>query len=249
MNFTLPDDLTKVKLKHELVEIKNTDKGFTEHWSKSRATNVANFPHPSRVALIGGPSSGKTFLIKHLILHQRPMFQEMYVIHGDSDCTTEFEDMDVTLMMEEFPEIGFWDGKVKTCIVLDDVEYSKLSKEQEARMNKLFRYGSSHKNITIYVTHQNFYSLPVLIRKLCNVYVLWRPRSLMELRTIAHRVGYSAKALDYIFEHVCTEHRDSLCIDHHHNSPAVLRKNLWEKIELPKELSTFLPPKVKEVDK
>lgn len=247
---TLPDDLAKVKLKQELVEIKNTDKsGWTEVWNEARKKDWSNFPHPSRIALIGPPSQGKSFVMKHLILHQRPMFRELYVIHGDGDHTTEFNDMEPTMMMEEFPPIDFWDGAVKTCVIIDDVEFSSLSKEQTARMNKLFRYGSSHKNITVYVSHQSFFDLPVLIRKLCTTYILWKPRSVVELKTIANRVGYTAKALDWIFENVCNKHRDSLTIDHHHNTPAILRKNLWTSVELPRELASFIPPKIKELEK
>ncbi len=239
-------DPTKIKLKQELVDIKNTDKAkWTENWKKKGSGDIANFPHPSRVALIGPPSVGKSFLMKHLILHQRPMFREVYIIHGDADCTTEFEDIEPTMMMEEFPPIEFFDGNVKTLLIIDDVEFSSLSKEQLGRMNKIFRYGSSHKNLTVYVSHQSFFDLPVLVRKLCNVFILWKPRSVVELKTISNRVGYTAKALDYIFENICTDYRDSLCIDHHYNSPAVLRKNLWSKIDLPKELSTFNPPKIK----
>ena len=232
-------DPTKIKLKQELIDIKNTDKAkWTETWTKPayKSQDLANFPHPSRVALIGPPSVGKSFLMKHLLLHQRPMFRELYIIHGDGDCTTEFDDVEPTRMMSEFPPIDFFDGEVKTLLIIDDVEFSSLSKEQEARMNKIFRYGSSHKNITVYVSHQSFFDLPNLVRKLCNVYVLWKPRSVSELKTIANRVGFTASQLDWIFENVCAEYRDSVCIDRHINAPSVLRKNLWEPFELPRGL-------------
>jgi hypothetical protein len=52
---------------------------------------------------------------------------------------------------------------------------------------------------------------------------------------------------DWIFENVCHGFRDSLCIDHHNNTPARLRKNLWEAFELPTELNKFCPPKVKDI--
>jgi hypothetical protein len=161
------------------------------------------------------------------------MFREVYIVHGDGDCTTEFDDIEPTSMMNEFPPIEFFDGEVKTLLIIDDVEFSSLSKEQMARLNKIFRYGSSHKNITVYVSHQSFFDLPLLVRKLCNVYVLWKPRSVMELKTIANRVGYTSTQLEYIFENECDEYRDSLCIDLHINAPAILRKNLWEPFELP----------------
>ena len=42
----------------------------------------------------------------------------------------------------------------------------------------------------------------------------------------------SPDELEHIFEHVCTGHRDSLTVDFHKDSPAFLRKNLFEKIDL-----------------
>ena len=52
------------------------------------------------------------------------MFKELYIIHGDSDCTKEYEDVEPTMMMSEFPPIKFFDGSQKTLVIIDDVEYS-----------------------------------------------------------------------------------------------------------------------------
>ena len=224
--------IAQIKLPKKLIEIKNADKGWTEHWSESRSKDIANFPHPSRISLIGPPSVGKSFICKHLLLHQKPMFKEVYIIHGDSQETREFDDFEPTLMMSEFPDISFWDGNVKTLVIVDDVEYSSLSKEQQSRMNKLVRYGSSHKNLTLYFTHQNFFSLPILVRKLCNVFIIWKPRALGELKMIANRVGMRADELEYIFDNICIDYRDSLCIDLHYKTPALLRKNIWQPIDV-----------------
>ena len=223
--------ISNIKLPKELIDIKNVDKGFTEKWTPSRAKDIANIPHPSRVCLIGQPSCGKSFVMKHMLLHQRPMFKELYIIHGDSTCTHEFDDLEPTLMMDSFPPIDFWDSKVKTCLFVDDFELSNASKEQIARINKTFRYVSSHKNVTIYVSNQNFFELNSLIRKLCNVFILWKPRSTIELKMISNRIGLKPEQLEYIFENICTGHRDSLTVDFNHNSPALFRKNLFEKID------------------
>ena len=42
----------------------------------------------------------------------------------------------------------------------------------------------------------------------------------------------SPDQLVYIFENICNGFRDSLCVDFHNNSPAFLRKNLFEPINL-----------------
>ena len=221
------------RLKKQLSEIKNADKGsWTETWNKpGKKADIANFPHPSRICLIGPPSTGKSFMCKHLLLRQRPMFQEVYVIHADADVTSEYLDIEPTMMLNEFPDIGFFDGKVKTLVCLDDIEYSNLSSEQTARMNKLIRYGSSHKNITLYMTNQSFFELPSLLRKMSNVFIIWKPRSSTEMKLIASRIGLKPECLEDIFMNICNDFRDSLCVDLHHESPAFLRKNIWEVIE------------------
>ena len=61
------------------------------------------------------------------------MFKELYIIHGDAG---EFDDLEPTLMMSEFPDVSFYDGKVKTAVFIDDFEFSSMSKEQAARCNK-----------------------------------------------------------------------------------------------------------------
>ena len=223
--------ISQIKLPKELIDIKNVDKGFTEKWTQARAKDIANIPHPSRVALIGQPSCGKSFVMKHLLMHQRPMFKELYIVHGDSAYTHEFDDLEPTMMLDEFPPIDFWDSKVKSCLFVDDFELSNASKEQIARINKTFRYVSSHKNVTIYISNQNFFELNSLIRKLCNVFVIWKPRSTTELKTIANRIGLKPEQLEYIFDNICTGHRDSLMVDFNHNSPALFRKNIFEKID------------------
>jgi hypothetical protein len=224
--------MTDYKLPKQLIDIKNADKAWSEKWNKNRAKDIGNFPHPSRIALIGAPSVGKSFIMKHLLMHQRPLFKEVYIIHGDCDVTKEWEDIEPTMMMDEFPPKEFWDSACKTLCIIDDLEFSNLSKEQVARMNKLFRYVSSHKNVTIYVSHQNFFELPSLVRKLCNCFILWKPRSTTELKIIASRIGLKADTLTDVFEKHCPKYRDSLTVDFNPGTPAVFRKNIFEKLDI-----------------
>ena len=230
--------MSSFKMKQKLVDIPNPDKkGWTERWSENRAKDLGNLPHPSRVALIGPPSVGKSFICKHLVLHQRPFFKELYIIHGDADVTTEFDDLEPTMMMSEIPPVEFWDSQLKTLCIIDDVEYSNLSKDQMARLNKLVRYVSSHKNVTLYFTHQSFFELPNLVRRLCNVFILWKPRSTTELKLIANRIGLKPETLTSIFENECNQYRDSLCVDLNINTPSIFRKNIFQPLNVKSEFT------------
>ena len=221
------------KIPKKLVDIENADKkGWHERWTENRSKDIANIPHASRICLIGGQNSGKSFICKHLLLHQRPHFKEVYIIHGDSDCTSEYADIEPTMMLAEIPDVSFFDGGVKSLCILDDVEYSNMSKDQMARLNKLIRYISSHKNLSVYITHQSFFDLPTLVRKLCNVFVIWKPRSRTELKLIYGRIGLEPDQLLEIFDNQCSGYRDSLMVDFTKDSPAMFRKNIWEKLDI-----------------
>ena len=69
----------------EIVPIKCADKVGVEHWDEKRARDLANFPSPFRMLLLGPPNTGKSTLIKNIILHIRPRFKEVYVVHPDAD--------------------------------------------------------------------------------------------------------------------------------------------------------------------
>ena len=94
----------------------------------------------------------------------------------------------------------------------------------------LFRYCSTHKGLTIYFAHQSFFDVTSLVKKMANIYVLWKPRAYSELALIENRVGYAKGTLKELFQTVATGHRDSITVDLTEGTPAPLRKNIWEKI-------------------
>ena len=87
------EDETKTKRKKKrlpmpskaIVPIKNKDKIGAEAWTEERARDIGNFPSPSRILLLGPCGVGKSNLIKNLIIHQRPRFQEVYSINEEED--------------------------------------------------------------------------------------------------------------------------------------------------------------------
>src|SRR4051812_38922329 len=85
------------RLEQGLVHIKNPDKvGAEGPWTPERGRNLANFPSPARIVLIGPCGVGKTNLIKLLVLHQRPRFERVILIHEDAGRTREYKDLECT---------------------------------------------------------------------------------------------------------------------------------------------------------
>ena len=155
----------------EIVALPNKDKVGSEHWTPERAKNLANFPSPTRVLLLGPCGVGKSNLIKQLIIHQRPRFQEVYLVHADAFISKEYDDLKPTEKFEDIPDISFWDREgphIKRAIIIDDLEFTAASKERLQNLAMLMRYVSTHKGLTIYLGHQSFFGVPTIARKMAN---------------------------------------------------------------------------------
>ena len=112
-----------MKLPNKLFMIPNEDKQFHEKWNSKR--NILNLPHPWRGVFLGPPNMGKSTTIKHIIMRTEPQFEEVIVIHCDAEYTKEWDDIDCE-MLSEIPAPEDWEGKVKTLVVLDDIEYKGM---------------------------------------------------------------------------------------------------------------------------
>jgi hypothetical protein len=220
--------------KNAIQAIRNPDKVGAESWNPSRARDIGNFPSPSRILLLGPCGKGKSTLIKNLIIHQKPRFEEVYLIHQDAGVTKEYKDLECTSEMSEVPDISFWDYEGsfrKRAVIVDDLELTSANKERLKNLALMFRYVSTHKGLTVYFAHQSFFDVTPLIKKMSNVYILWPPRARSELSMIENRINLPDGTLKELFATVATGHYDSICVDMTKDSPAPLRKNIWEVIE------------------
>ncbi len=220
--------------KKVIQKIHNKDKVGSENWNPRRAKNLGNFPSPARILLLGPCGVGKSTLIKNLIIHQKPRFSQVYLIHEDAEFTKEYEDLDCTEQFDEVPDLDFWEyeGKFrKRAVIVDDLELTSANKERMKNLAILFRYGSTHKGLTIYYAHQSFFDVPPLVKKMANVFILWKPRSNGEITMIENRTGLEKGQLKDLFNTVATGHRDSITIDLTENSPCKLRLNIWKPIK------------------
>ena len=194
-----------------------------------------DFPHPVRIAILGKVGLGKSTIAKNIFLRTQAAnetpYEQLFIIHG-SDSTKEFDDLDPTMILRDIPDPeDFTQNDKKTMIIIDDFEMSGLPKQSLKNLSSLFRFVSSHHNISIIICYQSFFDMPSIIKKCCNVFIIYRPNDRDELGTIARRVGMTKKDMLYIFDNFMKEKRDTLCIDMTEDSPAPLRKNLFTPTE------------------
>ena len=218
----------KQRLPQRLLIMPNADKGFHEKWRPGR--DLLNLPHPWRALCMGRPNSGKTLVIKNILLRADPPFERVVVIHCDPGYTSEYEDVGAE-MLEEIPEPKDWDGEQKTLCVLDDLEYKQMPKEQKRALDRLCGYVSTHCNVSVCITGQDPFNLPVIARRCANVLIMWRSHDWSMMSQLARKTGMTAKDFKDVFDNHCPERHDSLWVDMTSKSPAPLRKNGYEILD------------------
>lgn len=219
-------------LPDRILPLHNADKSFHETWYPGR--NLLDIPHPFRMLLASKPNSGKSTLIKNILMRvalgKRP-FKRIVVVHCDPNATMEYKEVESTLL-EEIPPPDSFDSHAKTAVILEDLDYVGMSQTQRGRLERLYGYVSTHKNVSVFLTAQDPFRVPVTVRRCSNVFVLWPSRDLDMIRSLARKTGVSSHALMTMFDTKCKKPHDHLWFDFTPGSPAKFRKNGYEIIFL-----------------
>lgn len=219
------------ELPKELIHIKNDDKVFHEKWDSDR--DPLNFPHPFRAALTGPPNVGKTTAVKNILLRADPPFERVVVIHADPENTREYADCGKNVKMcATIPSPHEWPGDVKTLVIIDDMEQRELKKAQRSALDRLIGYCSTHKNISCCTCTQVWSNQAPIVRKCCNVFVIWKSDDLRGLREIAKRVR--VPDLVDLMDTLCPNPKDSFWVDQTGDTPFPFRRNGFVELEFEK---------------
>ena len=209
-----------------VIPIKNKDKEFHQPIDME---DLGNMAHPSRIIFCGQPNSGKSLCILNLLLHKKPPFQKIYLIHNDPN-TQEYSSID-TEILEEIPEIDEIDTDIRNLIIIEDINYRSLSKEQKALLDRMFGCFSTHSNISIWITSQDAISVPPSVRRMASHVFLWRSGDVNHMSILASRFGLTPRDLKWIFDNILTDRHDSLLIDST-RPECRYRKNIFEKLNI-----------------
>ena len=215
--------------KGKLEVFDNADKKFHEKWYIGR--NIMNIPHPFRCVLCGPPNCGKTSMILNLLMSNRPYFEEVIIIHCDPEYTKEYDDLNA-VMTDQIPSPEQFEGKKKTLVILDDLEYKNLSSVEQKNLDRLFGFVSTHKNISVCLSAQDVFNIPAGVRRCSNLWVLWKINDLDAISRLARRINYSAEQIKQLFDNNINDVHDSIIFDNTSKTPYPLRKNGTEPIKL-----------------
>ncbi len=215
----------------ELIHIPNPEKKYHENWIKGR--NKLNFPHPFRMLLLGGVNSGKTNIIKNIILRANPSFKEIFLYHCGGQYVKEYNDIEFE-NLDNIPEPDdeIFDPLVKKLLIIEDKEFKFMDKQELKRLDRVFGYVSTHRNLSILCTGQDFFNLPPPVRRMSNIFVIWKTKDTDSLKTIGRRVGLKKEELISLISTNLKNKRDSLWLDNTFKTPYPIRKNGFEEISL-----------------
>jgi hypothetical protein len=217
---------------NKLTIIHNADKKWHDKWEPGR--NWGNFPHPFRALMIGKPGCGKTSAAQNILIRQKPMFKNLMVVHCDSEYSEEWDNCDPTTVTDKIPDFRDLDtisGKDKMLIVFEDFKIDKLDRTDSLKLDRLFGYCSTHKNVSIICCQQDPKSVPVQIRRMSNLFVLWRGNNLRTLDYYGTTMGLDTGELKYYIKKYCKKIHDSIWIDLTPNTPCAIRLNCYSEIK------------------
>ena len=226
-------------LPNEMIVIKNKDKdgGWQETWDEPKNRSPGCIPHSFRLLTLGGTNRGKTNAMKQLFLkHQSTArkFKKLFIITCD-ERSVEWLDCEPDAVFQDMPDPDIFDIGEKVCLVIDDFEFACMTSENKRRLITLFRYISTHKSVSIMASYQSFFDCPSILRKIANVFLIYKPNSKVELVSIANRIGMDADDLKDLFKQFCSGYYDFIMIDKTKNTPYPVRKNIYTIIDYESE--------------
>jgi hypothetical protein len=105
-----------------------------------------------------------------------------------------------------------------------------MNKEQKQNLDRLFGYVSTHKNISVCLTAQDPFNVTPNIRRMSNLFILWKGVDLDSMANIARKCGIKKDEFLNLFDKYATKPRDSIWLDLTDKTPYALRKNGYEII-------------------
>lgn len=205
--------------------------------------NVPDWPF--RLLATGGPGCGKTSSILNIIRASAQVggpVTKVIVIHLDEN-TREFDALrpDKVIGLAELkapggedliPSIKDFDNSQRNLVIIEELDMGALPKAVHSKLLSLFRFASSHGNMSLCFGYQSFCHTPKEVRDCVDSYILFRSSNRADWPLLAQRVGIPTDQFIELLQHHLVAKYDSLSVwkDRPVESPFALRINLFGPI-------------------
>lgn len=223
------------KLPMRIIPMKNEDKdGLDDKWTKGR--NRLDFPIV-RAVVSGAPNSGKTQWIRNLALRKakkgRPFKRILCVV--TNELTKDWKGIPNVEIFEQVMPPAEELAKPDRLLVVDDVDFGDLSKDDQRLLIMAYRHYSSHYGLYVATTHHNLIDIPKTIRRSANLFVMFRQPDLEEMKkTLGKRAGLTSKRAEIVFD-MLKDPWDHILVDMIQGSEFPLRLNSVHGIRFDKK--------------
>ena len=231
-----PEGSNRKKTPRRLVVYPNYDKLDHEEWTPDR--DMSDFPKPYRLLSIGGVNSGKTNITLNLCAVGN--FDRIIVCHLDGEsaeydlldlkdedryenCLPEIEDFNRPEDSDSESDDDEEEKPYFTLLIIEDMSFKKSNCED---LSRVFRYVSTHKNVSVIMNYQNMTDIPTIARRLANVFNVYPMVDRIQTEIVGRRVGCAKGVLEEMLKQVCTEQFSFITFDFTKNTPYPIRKNL-----------------------
>lgn len=221
----------------KIIIFDSIDKKHNEYWTKGRS--FINKPRPYRACFIAPPNSGKSSMIKNLLLHAKPEFSKVFVWGNSSSREWEdFSDMMITAEdLMEGTDILTEDIDGQRLLIIDDVELQHVNSKLKDKITLLFKHISSHYQLSIVVAVQDYKMIDHSIRSNLNVFSInLGIRDIESISNLGKRIGLSYTQFKTLFKDLkdCVDDTQYsyLVVDNTIGTPVPLAVNFFDKINI-----------------
>lgn len=211
----------------KIIIFHNSDKGFHE---KPHETNLGCLTHPFTLICPGSMNSGKTNAILN-ILYQRVesgrTFDKIYLWHFDED-STEYDCIDHE-KIDSIPELSKINKNIKNLLIIEDLDIKSLNPYEISKIDRCMGYISTHCNMSVIITTQQGFAIPVRLRRLNTHLMIWNKSDPTYLATVEPKINCEKGELKKLLIKYCKGNHDFLLFAF--KEKPIIRFNLFEGIE------------------
>ena len=175
---------------------------------------------PARCILAAPVSFGKNSCMLNLVAREPGGYDRHIVVHHCPHATADFDVLSDSpgFEMWDYAERGvpgpddFTDPKCKSCVIIDEIPFLTMNRQQKSDLDRLLNTCSSHggAGVSVFILAQNLFDVPISVRRACQYYGIWRSPVQLTNGLISRMLGLN---LTEIMDRLFTTRYDMVLVD------------------------------------